>query len=151
MLYVRTLTCPPGPLVKINPAPEKAGSGTAVICFPKTSLYPMTEPRLSQHLPKDKCLVSYMPDSEMFDSQLSVFLSRVFIRKQNSHWDTRCEKTEVLSPPSRRQISCRVTSLELISIPLQLTSYNGNLYNIVRVHRITTSNTYKDFIISSET
>lgn len=52
---------------------------------------------------------------------------------------------------SRRQISCRVTSLELISIPLQLTSYHGNIYNIVRVHRITTSNTYEDFIIYSET
>lgn len=60
----------------------------------KPSLYTKTQLRLSQHLPEDRGLVSFKPDNELHDSNLSASLYRVYIRKQG--WVIFRPRSEVL-------------------------------------------------------
>lgn len=66
------------------PSPRKIGLEYLTCLFSfLPCLYPNTEPRLNHPPLKDKDRVSRKRDSELPDFNLLIFLSRLFIRKQN--------------------------------------------------------------------
>lgn len=65
----------------------KGGSVIVPVYFSQPSLNPNTEPWLSHPPPVIESFVSGRPYNELPDAKLSVFLSRVTDRRQNSDWD----------------------------------------------------------------
>lgn len=78
-----TYAFPTGPLVKVNSTASKADSGRVLVCFSQPSLYPNSELRLCRLLSEGTFFVSRKPESEIPDSNLSVFLNRFSIRIQS--------------------------------------------------------------------